>query len=153
MCRVRGSCLRRSRTEEPRIVGEADVEHDGVWQVLRRGRQRSSAGRGDQAPELELARQVVEDPSERFVILDGQNDPMAGDQIARGHPRFGEEVSRQRAVWWTSAGARLHRVRRLLAARPRWVAGPSPGLGKVAQPDEGGVVLLGDRHAERAAAA
>ena len=68
-------------------VGQVDVEGDRVGHVLAGHRQRRGAERGDQPLEALLAGRVEQEPGEGQVVLDDQQDAVAGLDRCRGRRR------------------------------------------------------------------
>ena len=97
MWRVRGSCLRRSSSVQPSMSGQPEVERDRVRLVARAPAPApSSPSLRDQALEALLARQLEQDRRERRVVLDDEQDAVAG---LDGVPVVGEADERHRRRW------------------------------------------------------
>ena len=65
-------------------IGQADIQGDGVGLELAGHRQRGGAQRGDQPLEALFAGRLEQEPGERQVVLDDQEQRIAGLDGSRG---------------------------------------------------------------------
>ena len=100
-------------------VGQADVERDGVGLVLAGQRQRGGAERGDQPLEALLAGGLEQEPGERQVVLDDQQQRVAGLDGVAVVADLVDELGRLED----------QRRMRSRASRPAWPIAFSPATG------------------------
>ena len=149
MCRVRASCLSRSRTESPEWSGSPTSSTTALGTILQREGQRLFGGRGDQALEVDFVREVVEDAGERLVVLDDQDDARPPVSRSRSSstcrwPALASAGGRRRDERTRPRRGRTAQVRRgAVVPELRAVAAAVPATGSID---------FGKRHGERAAA-
>ena len=65
---------------QPRLIGQADIEHDGAGLVVPRDIDRLLRRPCDDALEAHFVRQVAHDRGKGRIVLDHQQQPLAGFQ-------------------------------------------------------------------------